>query len=42
MNEVECKVLMIEIIDVYCMAWYIIHGVFKEFYRQVAYAIEGC
>lgn len=41
-NEVECKVLTLEIIDVYYTAWYIIHCVFKFFYRQVPYAKEGC
>ena len=42
-NGTGRKVITIESIDVYCKAWYTIHGVSKpDFYRQAAYTKEGC
>ena len=42
-NRMGRKVTTIESIDVFCKAWYTINVVSKmDFYRQGAYAKEGC
>jgi hypothetical protein len=43
LNEMGCKVIMFEHIDVYYMTWYIIHGVFKaKFVNQQLMPKKAC